>query len=79
MRRKLEKKEINVETLNAEDIKGAENEWIRDAQATFIRQPDYGKYKNHLGVVRNGGILVCEGWMELSDLSETAKRPVLLP
>ena len=79
LRRKLKKKEINVETLNAEDIKGAETEWIRDAQATLIRQPDYDKYKSQLGVVSNGGILVCEGRMEFSDLSETAKRPILLP
>ena len=50
-----------------------------DAQATLKGQPDYDKYKKQLGVVSNGGILVCQGRMDLSDLAETAKKPILLP
>ena len=79
LRKKYEKREMNVDPLNAEDIKNAENEWIKDAQATLKGQPDYDKYKEQLGVVSNGGILVCQGRMDLSDLAETAKKPILLP
>ena len=79
LRRKLEKREIKVDPLSAEDIKCAEIEWIKDAQTTLRGQQDYNKYKKQLGVVSNGGILVCEGRMDFSDLAQAAKKPTLLP
>ena len=79
LRRKHQNKEMKVDPLNAEDIKIAENEWVKDAQATLEGQTDYNKYKKQLGVVSNEGILVCQGRMDLSDLAETAKKPILFP
>ena len=77
--RMLEKREINVDPVNAEEIMRAENEWIKDAQTTLRGEQDYNKYKKQLGAVSSGGVLVCEGRMDFSDLAETAKRPILLP
>ena len=65
--------------MSAEDIKCAEIEWIQDAQTTLRGQQDYNKFKKQLGVVSDGGILVCEGRMDFSDLAQIAKKPTLLP
>ena len=79
LKKSHEKKDINVEGLDAGDIRSAEIEWIKDAQVTLKGQSDYVKYKDNLGVDRDGEFLVCKGRMDFSDLAENAKRPILLP
>ena len=79
LRRKLEKREINVDPLSAEDIKCGETEWIRDEQTTWRGRQDHNKYKKQLGLISNKGILVCGGRMYFSDLAQAAKKPALLP
>ena len=62
---------MNVDPLKAEDIAIVQNEWIKDAQATLIGQPDYVKYQKPLGVVINGELYYGKGgwifpiWLKL--------------
>ncbi|XP_065052637.1 uncharacterized protein LOC135681915, partial [Rhopilema esculentum] len=79
LKNRLAKKEVNVGRLEVDDIEKAEMEWIKSAQKTLQSNSDYQKYKNQLGIVDEGGILVCKGRMEFSQLEISTKNPIILP
>ena len=72
-------RECEEKDLSAEEIKEAENTWVRDSQITLQEDANFGKIRESLDIVEQNGVLVCRGRLEHSDLEERAKFPIILP
>ena len=72
-------RECKEKDLSAEEIKEAENTWVRDSQITLQEDANFGKIRESLDIVEQNGVLVCRGRLEHSDLEERAKFPIILP
>ena len=79
MKNKEEGKEIKVDELSGEEMREAEEMWIKDAQLTLQANSSFEKMRESLGIVKKDGLLVCKGRLEYSELEEEAKFPVILP
>ena len=71
--------ELKTGELDGDEIKNAENEWIREAQMTLQNQAAFEKTILQLGIILENGVLVCKGRLMNSDLEEQSKQPIILP
>ena len=76
---KREGKDLNKENLSAEEMKNAEEFWIKDVQASLVHDSAFKKARVQLGIIEINGVLVCKGRLENSDLGLEAKYPIYLP
>jgi hypothetical protein len=69
-----------VITLDREELINAENAWVEAAQTEIRKQDNFGQLKKTLNIMEDeNGMLRCVGRLENSDLSDFARRPLILP
>lgn len=69
-----------VITLDREELINAENAWVEVAQTEIRKQDNFGQLKKTLNIIEDeNGMLRCVGRLENSDLSDFARRPLILP
>ena len=67
------------EGLSGDELKKAENEWVKVAQTTLRRQRNFEQLVKEFNLTEVEGILKCGGRLRNSDLDPLAQRPVILP
>ena len=65
--------------LTRDELRTAEEDWIKAAQTRLRKQEHFDKRVSSLGLVESEGILRCVGRLSNSDLESEARKPVLLP
>ena len=65
--------------LTAAEVKEAEIEWIKEAQAMLKKAPNFEKTKIQLGIFEEGNLMFCRGRLEHSELDLGSKFPIILP
>ena len=67
-------------TLDREELINAENVWVEVVQTEIHKQDNFGQLEKTLNIIEDeNGMLRCVGRLENSDLSDFARRPLILP
>ena len=65
--------------LGADELKGAEIEWLKSVQTELKKQHNFKQLVKELGIKADRDVLRCEGRLLNSDLEIDTRKPVILP
>ena len=72
-------REIYERPITACEIKQAEIMWVKAAQLQLQQQGNYNQLAQGLGIVKNEGLLRCQGRLQHSELEREGRKPLILP
>ncbi|XP_028512935.1 uncharacterized protein LOC110232368 [Exaiptasia diaphana] len=76
---KIKREELLEGELTANEVKLAEESWVKAAQKSLKDQNNFKELSIQLGLVEQAGVLRCQGRLVNSELSMDAKNPIILP